>query len=389
MREYMTALTSAHNPLFRLGLIINPYAGIGGALALKGSDGVQVRTQALAMGAKKQANERTRLALLELLPFKARIHIYTAQGEMGADLAQALGFNYTVIYDPPEAQSEGLDSENCAAQLAKIAVDLLLFAGGDGTARNICHKIGQSIPVLGVPAGCKIHSGVYAITPQAAGRVAAMLVQGQIVSLNEGEVMDIDEDLFRQGRVNAKHYGDMRVPSELRYMQAVKMGGKESDEMVLADIAAHVIELMELHPQRLFVMGSGSTVDFIMQELGLANTLLGVDVVQGGELRATDVTATQLVEHLRGAQATLVLTLIGGQGHIFGRGNQQLSPRVLRTIGRQNFMLVATKSKLQALGHKPLIADTGDVLLDAQLAGLIPVITGYHDQVLYPIAKFE
>jgi len=385
----MTALTSAHNPLFRLGLIINPYAGIGGALALKGSDGVQVRTQALAMGAKKQANERTRLALLELLPFKARIHIYTAQGEMGADLAQALGFNYTVIYDPPEAQSEGLDSENCAAQLAKIAVDLLLFAGGDGTARNICHKIGQSIPVLGVPAGCKIHSGVYAITPQAAGRVAAMLVQGQIVSLNEGEVMDIDEDLFRQGRVNAKHYGDMRVPSELRYMQAVKMGGKESDEMVLADIAAHVIELMELHPQRLFVMGSGSTVDFIMQELGLANTLLGVDVVQGGELRATDVTATQLVEHLRGAQATLVLTLIGGQGHIFGRGNQQLSPRVLRTIGRQNFMLVATKSKLQALGHKPLIADTGDVLLDAQLAGLIPVITGYHDQVLYPIAKFE
>jgi predicted polyphosphate/ATP-dependent NAD kinase len=385
----MTALTSPHSPVFRLGLIINPYAGIGGALALKGSDGAQIRTQALNMGAKKQANERTRLALLELLPFKARIHIYTAQGEMGADLAQALGFNYTVIYTPPHAQSEGEDSEHCAARIAQLGVDLLLFAGGDGTARNICHQIGQSIPVLGVPAGCKIHSGVYAITPQAAGRVAAMLVQGQIVSLNEGEVMDIDEDLFRQGRVNAKHYGDMRVPSELRYMQAVKMGGKESDEMVLADIAAHVIELMQLHPQRLFVMGSGSTVDFIMQELGLANTLLGVDVVLGGELQATDVTATQLVEHLRGARATLVLTLIGGQGHIFGRGNQQLSPHVLRAIGRQNFMLVATKSKLQALRHKPLIADTGDVLLDAQLAGLIPVITGYHDQVLYPIAKFE
>lgn len=385
----MTDQPTANTPLFRLGLIINPYAGIGGALALKGSDGAQIRTQALAMGAKKQANARTRLALLELLPFKERIHIYTAQGEMGADLTQELGFNYTVIYQSPEAQSEGQDSERCAAILAELGVDLLLFAGGDGTARNICHQIGQSIPALGVPAGCKIHSGVYAITPQAAGRVAAMLVQGQIVSLNEGDVMDIDEDLFRQGRVNAKHFGEMSVPSELRYMQAVKMGGKESDEMVLADIAAHVIELMQLQPQRLYVMGSGSTVDFIMQELGLANTLLGVDVVLDGELLATDVTAGQLIEHLRDREATLVLTLIGGQGHIFGRGNQQLNPEVLRCIGRQNFMLVATKTKLQALQHKPLIADTGDIALDAQLAGLIPVITGFHDQVLYPIAKFE
>lgn len=374
---------------FKLGLIINPYAGIGGALAFKGSDGAQIRERALAMGAQKLAIPRMRLALQELLAYKETLHIYTAQGDMGEDLVKAMGFHFSVVYHPPQAQSEGLDTERAAAQLADLGVDLLLFAGGDGTARNICHIIDRSLPVLGVPAGCKIHSAVYAVTPQAAGRVAAMLVQGQIVSLNDGDVMDIDETLFRQGRVNAQHYGAMRVPSELRYMQAVKMGGKESDEMVLADIAAHVIEYMQQHPQRLFVMGSGSTVDFIMQELGLANTLLGVDLVQDGQLLASDLTASQLAAHLVGAQATLVITLIGGQGHIFGRGNQQLSPEVLRTIGRSHVMLVASKTKLQTLNHKPLIADTGDIELDKELAGMITVITGYHDQVLYPIAKFE
>ena len=216
-----------------------------------------------------------------------------------------------------------------------------------------------------------------------------MLIQGQIVTLQDADVMDIDEELFRQGRVNARQYGEMRVPSELRYIQAVKMGGKESDELVLADIAAHVIEFMEAHPQRLFVMGSGSTVDFIMQELGLANTLLGVDVIQHGSVLASDVTAQALLAYTANTQVTLIITLIGGQGHIFGRGNQQLSPQVLRQIGRENFLVVATKSKLQALNDKPLIADTGDIALDAMLSGLISVTTGYKDQVLYPIAQFE
>ncbi|WP_166424144.1 ATP-NAD kinase family protein [Paraglaciecola sp. 20A4] len=373
---------------FSLGLIINPFAGIGGSVALKGSDGSDTRAQALALGAQKLANSRTRLALEELLPFKTQIHIFTAAGEMGETLVAELGFSYTVIYQPQTLQSEAIDTEQCAQVLQAHNVDLLLFAGGDGTARNICHIVGATLPVLGVPAGCKIHSSVYAVTPQAAGRVVAMLIQGQIVTLQDADVMDIDEVLFRQGRVNARHYGEMRVPSELRYMQAVKMGGRESNELVLADIAAQVIEFMDEHPERLFVMGSGSTVDFIMQELNLANTLLGVDMVQGGRLVANDVSADVLLKHTAMAPTTLVITLIGGQGHIFGRGNQQLSPGVLRQIGRENFLVVATKGKLQALNNKPLIADTGDIALDAQLAGLISVTTGYKDQVLYPIAKF-
>ena len=374
---------------FKLGLIINPFAGIGGALALKGSDGAEIREKALALGAQKKAADRTRLALAEINDLKAKVHIYTAAGEMGEDLVKAMGFAYTVVYHSAAIQSEGSDTEAAASAMLAQQVDLLLFAGGDGTARNVCHVVAEHLPVLGVPAGCKIHSAVYAITPQAAGRVLAQVIQGQIVSLNQAEVMDIDEELFRQGRVNARQFGEMQVPVELRYIQAVKMGGKESDELVLSDIAAQVSDLMAQYPEHYFVMGSGSTVDFAMQELGLANTLLGVDLVKNQKLVASDLTAEQLLDHIKSTPTKLVITLIGGQGHIFGRGNQQLSPAVIRHVGKENILLIATKTKLTSLAGKPLISDSGDTQLDQELAGLIPVITGYRDQVLYPLADLS
>ena len=375
--------------LFKLGLIINPFAGIGGALALKGSDGKAVREQALAQGAQQLAMARTQQALEHLLPYQAQLCVYTASGDMGENLLKQMGFNYQVNYHSASQQTEAEDTEQAARALLAENIDLLLFAGGDGTARNVCNSVAQQIPVLGVPAGCKIHSGVYAITPQAAGRVLAQVVSGQLVSVNDAEVMDIDEALFRQGRVNARQFGEMRVPTELRYIQAVKMGGKESDELVLADIAAYVIELMSEYPDHYFVMGSGSTVDFVMQELGLPNTLLGVDVLKDQQLVASDVTASQLLELLDGQPSKLVITLIGGQGHIFGRGNQQLSPALIRKLGKDNILLLATKTKLNQLAGRPLISDSGDSRLDQQLAGLISVITGYRDQVLYPIADFS
>jgi predicted polyphosphate/ATP-dependent NAD kinase len=201
--------------------------------------------------------------------------------------------------------------------------------------------------------------------------------------------MDIDEVLFRQGRVNARQFGEMQVPTELRYIQAVKMGGKESDELVLADIAAHIIEIIEDHPEHLFVMGSGSTVEFIMQELGIENTLLGVDVINNKQLLASDVTASELLALTTDHSCKLVLTLIGGQGHIIGRGNQQLSADFLKQLGKENLLLVATKSKISNLSGRPLIVDSGDTAADVQLSGLVSIITGYHDQVLYPIANLH
>lgn len=374
-------------PDFRLGLIINPYAGIGGEVALKGSDGAAVRSKALAMGAQKKANLKTRLALEVLADYRADLQVYTAAGEMGSDIAESLGFDTHIVYAPENVQTEASDTQKLAKTLMQRGVDIILFAGGDGTARNICDVVGDSLPVIGIPAGCKIHSGVYAVTPAAAGRVVEKLVTGQLVSINESEVKDIDESLFRQGKVQAKHYGEMRVAGDLHYVQAVKSGGKESEELVLADIAAEVIEDMESNPSHLYVMGSGSTVAAIMQELGLSNTLLGVDLIQDQRLLASDLTAQQLAEKIYNQPTKLVITLIGGQGHIFGRGNQQLTADIVKQIGRENILVVATKTKLESLQGRPLLVDFGDPAKESDLTGLMTITTGYRDQVLYPVTN--
>ena len=373
---------------FKLGLIVNPVAGIGGSVGLKGSDGAETARLAKELGAVAKANERAKVALEMIADKLDLLEIFTVAGDMGESLCQSLGLPHQLIHSPISDNTSAADTEQAAKALAALNVDLVLFVGGDGTARNVCAVIPETTMVLGVPAGCKIHSGVYAITPKAAGRILQMLLDGELLSVNEADVMDIDEVAFRQGIVRAKRYGEMLVPSELRYVQAVKMGGKESDELVLQDIAAHVIESME--PETTYVMGSGSTVAFVMEELGLNNTLLGVDLIADHELLASDVTAAQLVDlTASNTSIKLVITLIGGQGHILGRGNQQLSPEFIRRLGKDNIIVVATKNKLQALNGRPLVVDTGDVELDKMLSGPVKVVTGYHDQVLYPVGYEE
>lgn len=389
--------------MFKLGLIINPVAGLGGSVALKGSDNMTLH--ALALGAEPKANIRAQTALNVLLPYKESITIYTVNGQMGEHSALALGFEVKLSHQTQNEQTQADDTEQAVAALLIQQVDIILFAGGDGTARNIAKAVeyyalkhaSSQVPVLGIPAGCKIHSGVYAITPTAAGRIVEMMVTKQLVTLTEGNVMDIDESLFRQGIVKAKRFGEMQIPSELRYVQAVKSGGKESDELVLQDIAADIIDKMREQHDDLFIIGSGSTTAFLMAELNLHNTLLGVDVVQEEALVANDVSESQIWQQLlqaKQAQQTvhLVITLIGGQGHIFGRGNQQLSPRVIRYIiaqrgGKENISIIATKAKLAALENRPLISDTGDSQLDQTLSGFMPISTGYKDQVLYLVSS--
>ena len=392
--------------MFKLGLVINPIAGVGGSVALKGSDDV-VR-QALALGAELKANARTQTALQVLLPYKDKITIYTVNNQMGEHVAKTLGFNVELVYQTSTNNTQATDTEQAIEALLSKQVDIILFAGGDGTARNIAKVVSLNaennslaqVPVLGIPAGCKIHSGVYAITPTAAGRVVELMVNKQLVTLTEGDVMDIDESLFRQGIVKAKRFGEMQIPSELRYMQAVKSGGKESNELVLQDISEDIISQMREKDEDLFIIGSGSTADFLMQELDLDNTLLGVDLVRNQMLVASDLTEKQLWQHLMLAKQSnknsqnikLIITLIGGQGHVFGRGNQQLSPRIIRFIleqkgGKENIIIIATKTKLIELNNKPLISDTGDNDLDQLISGFMPITTGYKDQVLYPVSS--
>ena len=389
--------------MFKLGLIINPVAGIGGSVALKGSDGMV--KEALELGAELKANSRTQTALNVLLPYQDEVVVYTVNNQMGESAAKDLGFNVELVYQTQTESTQPEDTEKAVLALIAKQVDIILFAGGDGTARNIAKVVSLNaeqnklpqVPVLGVPAGCKIHSGVYAITPTAAGKVVELMITKQLVTLTEGDVMDIDESLFRQGVVKAKRFGEMQIPSELRYVQSVKSGGKESDELVLHDISEDVISYMTDHDENLFIIGSGSTTDFLMGEIGLDNTLLGVDLVKDETLIASDVTESILWQQLMLAKqeqenVNLVITLIGGQGHIFGRGNQQLSPRVIRYIigqkgGKENIIIIATKTKLTALNNQPLICDTGDHELDKLLSGFMAVTTGYKDQVLYPVSN--
>ena len=370
---------------FRLGLIVNPLAGIGGAVGLKGSDGVAIVAEARARGAEPRAHARAVRALRVLAPLGERIRIHAGAGAMGEDAAREAGFAVERAGGEIPAQTSAVHTVAVARALAALPVDLLLFAGGDGTARDICGAIGTAVPALGIPAGVKMHSGVYAVSPEAAGEIVAQLVAGTLVRVAPGEVRDLDEEAFRAGRLSARHFGELLVPEESRYVQHVKQGGAIADESAVADIAAEVTESIE--PGRLYILGPGTTTFAIKQALGIEGTLLGVDVVRDGECLARDAAEEQLLALLaaHAGPAAILVTAIGGQGHVFGRGNQQISARVIRAVGIANITIVATRHKIAALEGRPLLADTNDAGLDRALHRYLRVVTGYREAILYPV----
>jgi predicted polyphosphate/ATP-dependent NAD kinase len=375
--------------MFKLGLIINPLAGIGGSVALKGSDGAATVEEAFLRGAVKKSAQRCEVALSELIAYQSSISIITASGEMGEDSAKALGFSTQIVYFPKSNDGSNSsntlpeDTQHLAAKLKEENVDLILFVGGDGTARDVCSIIGDTCPVLGVPAGCKIHSGVYAITPKAAGETIAMMLDGQFVDIRTHDVRDIDEEAFRNNIVKAKLYGEMRVPQAGQFLQAVKQGGVEVEELVVADIAADIVNNMI--DDVVYFIGSGKTTLAIMNELNLNNTLLGVDAVLNHKLIQQDLTAKDIAALMNDYSSKIVVSVIGGQGHIFGRGNQQFTADIIEAVGRDNIIIISTKAKLANLEGRALISDTGSARVDSLLAGFMEVTTGYEDRVLYAV----
>lgn len=366
---------------FRLGLLVNPHAGLGGALALKGSDGVAA--QALARGAVPQAGARARLALQALQPWRGQLVVVTAEGEMGAGIARELGFA-TEVRHRPAGPTTAADTEAAAQALLAARVDLLLFAGGDGTARDIERSVGLALPVLGIPAGVKMHSGVFAVNPRAAAEIVKLMLEGGLVAIDSADVRDVDEAALREGRLAARYYGELKVPQEGRYLQNVKCSGREVEALALQEIAAEVSE--HLAAGITYFLGPGTTVAAVMEALGLPNTLLGVDVVLDGELLAADADAATLEALAAARPCRLILTATGGQGMLLGRGNQQLSPAVLRAVGRDGLIVVATHEKLKALKGRPLLMDLPDEALAQDFTGFIEVVTGYRNRVLYRLA---
>lgn len=368
----------------RVALIINPIAGMGGPLALKGTDGM-VET-AIAQGGVARAGARVVMALEEHKALWQQIQWYTAPGSMGGDVLDGFALPWQSLLSPIHQPTQPADTQALALDAVAVGVDLLLFAGGDGTARDICSVVEDRVPVLGIPAGVKIHSGVFAVTPHAAGEVLKKLALAGLVDVRLQDVRDIDEEAFRSNVVRARLFGEMRVPDEGHFIQHTKNGGVEDENLVIDDIADDIIESMD--DGRMMIIGSGKTTARIMEKLGLSNTLLGVDVVKNSVLVASDVTEQQLYNLITGEAPRLVISVIGGQGHILGRGNQQLSPRIIAAIGRENIQVIATKGKLVRLDSRPLILDSGDRALDQDLSGYWDVLTGYHDHVMYPVATF-
>lgn len=371
--------------MFRLGLIVNPYAGLGGSVGLKGSDGAAIRTEALARGAEMRAPQRMQRALQFLLDFRDHIEVFCFAGDMGENISRALGFTTNVIGAAQHFPSEAADTCSAATALMNQSVDLILFAGGDGTARLIADVIGTRQPVLGVPSGVKMHSGVYAISPEAAGEIVKQLLTGQLVNIAERDVKDIDEDAFRNGQVRARFYGTLLVPEDSQFLQQVKNAGTERDELAQLDVAQEMIQ--QLQPDTLYLVGPGSTTHLFLQELGVDGSLLGVDILLNNTLIAIDVSASQILSQLDqfSGPVKIIITAIGGQGHILGRGNQQFTPAVLKRIGKENIIIIAARGKILALNGRPLLVDTNDPELDQAFSGYARVITGYNESIMYPV----
>jgi predicted polyphosphate/ATP-dependent NAD kinase len=367
----------------KLGLIVNPLAGIGGRVGLKGSDGWETQKKALALGAVP-GSERRAIQALERIGVLDDLEIVTYPAEMGENAARACGLEPRVIGCIKAGSTGAQDTRHAARDMRRLGVNLLLFAGGDGTARDVYQAIGDGLPVLGIPAGVKIHSAVYAASPSGAGDLAASYLVGKVSDLREAEVMDVDEDAIRAGVVSSRLYGYLRVPFERRLLPGLKTPSRPGEEAAVMAIAAYVVAKME--EGWLYIIGPGTTTRAITARMGLPKTLIGVDVVSAGHLVAADVNEAQLLQLLHARSARIVVTPIGGQGYIFGRGNQQISPEVIRQVGKQNVIVVSTTGKIHSLGGRPLRVDTGVSLVDQMLSGYIRIVTGYDEWIIYPVA---
>ncbi len=368
----------------KFGFLINPVAGLGGAVALKGSDGAEVQKQALARGGRPRGAERAGRALAAAQRAGA-IRWLTWAGSMGEDVLAARGLEFEVA-GSASGEPTPADTRQAVQTLQSAGVDLIVFAGGDGTARDLLEVLGQSLPVLGIPAGVKMHSGVFATTPERAGALLDALVDGGLVSLVAREVRDLDETAIRSGEIRPRYFGELMVPEPGGYLQHTKERGVESEPLAVNEIVAEVVERLadETDP---VVLGPGSTLAAIKAALGFEGSLLGFDVWQAGRIVALDVTAAWLEANLTGAR--LVLSFSRGQGFLIGRGNQQLTAQFLSRIGRSSLWVVGTRTKLGSLDGRPLLMDTDDPDLDATWSGLIEVITGYEDALLYRLSNHE
>jgi predicted polyphosphate/ATP-dependent NAD kinase len=356
-------------------LIVNPIAGMGGSVALKGTDGVAA--EALRRGARAAAPERAARALTSLRTALPAARLRVCAGAMGDDAARIAGLTPETVLPVGEPTSAA-DTRDAAAAMIALGIDLLVFAGGDGTAADVYAAVDGRVPVVGVPAGVKMHSAVFARTPEAAGKVAAQFLTDPAGAVVSREVLDVDEQLLRTGVLAPRLVGHLDVPRAGALTQHPKLRGAAAVDLPALGRAV----LGELPPGALCAVGPGTTAGAVMVALGLPHTPLGFDLIRDGALVGSDVGADELLQN--SDELHVVLAPTGGQGALLGRGNQQLTPAVLRRLSRERLHVVATRERLARLQGRPLLIDLDDPELAARLAGVHRILVGPAQVVYYP-----
>lgn len=358
-----------------MGFILNPIAGMGGSVGLKGTDGDEILAEARRRGAQPHAWQKAAIALRRAANTSRGLEILTVGGAMGENVARSVGFTPMVLPRRDGSLSSGADTRAAAAGMADRGVCLILFVGGDGTARDIFSEVGDRVPFLGVPAGVKMHSAVFGTSPGNAGLLAGLyLARDPAATLRDAEVMDLNEDAIREDRVSARLFGYARSPYARRLSQNAKAGAGPSEDSALDATARQVAAKMRLGS--LYILGPGTTTRRVSDALGLPSTLLGVDAVLDGSVVGLDLDEQALLRLIQHREAHIIVGVLGGQGSLFGRGNQQISAEVIRQVGRERIIVIASTEKLIALTGAPLHVDTGDHEVDAMLTGHIRVETG-------------
>ena len=379
--------------MVRLGLLVNPDAGLGGRLGLKGSDGQA--ELARSMGAEDRSGPRMR-AMLEHFSSIHRagfedISWVTSEGRMGTEWFPEAEIGSISTVHSSSRGTSAADTQDAVNSLLESEIDLLVYAGGDGTTRDVVAALesaeSSETPVIGVPTGVKMHSGCFAASPKAAAEALSSWLIGDLL-LASTEVLDLDEDLYRQGKWVVRLYAEAITPSSPRWMQGSKQRIEASgEEDTTEGLADHIRELL-VSDNRMLIWGSGGTLRKIAQMNEFEPTNLGIDATIGIEQVGTDLSESDLLELLsdHDGPTTLLLSPMGGQGFLIGRGNLQLSPQVLRLIGIENIRGVVTPAKL--LSVRRLRIETGDPELDADFADMryMKVLQGYRTTRVLPVA---
>ncbi len=374
----------------KVGVLVNPIAGMGGRVGLKGTDGRDRLRQAIALGAEPQAPARAQHFFRELLPLTDRIHWHSSWTLGGRWLHEA-GFEWTDVRPGVsrrislENTTERKDSLELLRALQVAEVDLLVFVGGDGTARDVLSVVGNNLPVLGVPAGVKMHSGVFAINPQGAARIVEDLVEGRIVTSATRTVRDFDDAAASTDAIKLKSFGELSVPESHVYLQQTKVGGRESEPLAIEEICAEILNL-QLR-SRPIVIGPGGTCLAIKTALGFEGTLRGVDILFPDGRTQLDVGEAALLALVDASEIFLIMSFTRRQGFLLGRGNQMLSAAVLNRIQwPADVLIVGTRTKLASLAGRPLLVDSADPEFDRKVSGLIEIVSGFEDRLIYRVA---